>query len=554
MNCRTCNYSLWNNSKGQCPECGTPFKPSDFEFIPGAVRFHCPHCAQQYFGTDSHGHLEPRAFACVNCQQPLEMDSMRLTPEHGVDEEATQAPDVPWASPNLGFFAKWWKTCQVAMIRPHILGAGIRPGVGTGAAWWFAIFTNLVITSISWGTMVVFMLAAIGIATMGAGGGGPPLWAMGTGFGLIALFMVVLLPLVILIWGALAHVIMSIGITKPAHSLRHTYATLCYTSGATFINILPCIGAYSFLGGIWWMVSAAIGLKFSQRVSTGKAVAAAVVPPLVFVCTCTAAYLVFAFSMLGVARTSMATAQARATAANTYVDQAYAAAITKALQTEIISQQPLPNHIAEMVLSNKLTTSSFTLSGSGTTPDRIPVLGTNLGQVIMLPTLEEKRAKARLAQLAMPPVYRFGDFIFTYQGVPPLTPASQETSPLLPGLWLVFSSLDPTSPPPVANFANPFGVPPPQVVPPAATTPPAATSVPPNPARNVYVGLVFGNVKTIAPEDFAAALVEQNALRATFGLPPIPAPETLKQWTEPVPGADPEPEAVPDAKPVDPAR
>ncbi len=473
---------------------------------------------------------------------------MRLTPEIGVAEEETQVPDVPWTSDSLGFFAKWWKTCLAAMIRPHILGAGIRPGVSTGPAWWFAIFANFVITSISWGFMLVFVLAAIGIATMGAGAGGPPLWAMGMGFGVIGLFMIVLLPVVILIWGACAHVIMSIGINKPAHSLRHTYATLCYTSGAAFINILPCIGAYSFLGGIWWMVSASIGLKYSQRVPTGKAVAAAVVPPLVFACTCTAAYLGFAFSMVGVARTSIATAQAQATAASAYLDQTSTSAISTTFQAAIIGQAPLPNHVAELVLNNTLSTSSFTLSGSGTTPDRIPVLGTTLGQVIMLPTLEEKRAKARLAQLVMPPVYRFGDFIFTYQGVPLVAPPGKDNS----NLWLVFSSLDPASPPAVANFTNPFGVPAPS---PSSNPAPAATGTPAtSAARNVYVGVVSGTTKTIAPEDFAAALLEQNALRATFGLPPIPAPETLKQWTEPVPGADPEPEAVPDTKPLDPAR
>ncbi len=544
MNCRTCNYSLWNNTKGQCPECGTPFKPSDFDFIPGAVRFHCPHCAQQYFGTDSRGHLEPRAFACVNCQQPLEMDSMRLTPEIGVDEEATQAPDVPWTSDNLGFFARWWKTTTAAMLRPHILGAGIRPGTGTGAAWWFAIFSNIVISMVAWGTLLVFVIGAIAMASMGAGGGGgPPLWAMGAGFGFIGLFLFVAFPVFILIWGACAHMIMCIGINKPAYSLRHTYATLCYTSGAAFINILPCVGAYSFLGGIWWMVSASIGLKFSQKVSTGKAVAAAVVPPLVFVCTCTAAYMVFAFSMVNTARTAVATAQAKATAASAYLDQAYTSAISTTFQTAIVAQDPLPNHVAELVLTNSLSTSSFTLSGSGTTPDRIPVLGTNLGQVIMLPRLEEKRAKARLATLSMPPVYRFGDFIFTYQGVPLVAPPGKDNSEL----WLFFSSLDPASPPPVANIVNPFGGPPPTV-----TTPAPTASVAPanNVARNVYVGVVAGAVKTIAPENFAAALLEQNALRATFGLPPIPAPETLKQWTEPIPETDPDS----DTKPDEPAR
>ena len=32
MFCKSCNYPLWNINTRQCPECGAPFKPSDFQF------------------------------------------------------------------------------------------------------------------------------------------------------------------------------------------------------------------------------------------------------------------------------------------------------------------------------------------------------------------------------------------------------------------------------------------------------------------------------------------------------------------------------------------
>ena len=176
------------------------------------------------------------------------------------------------------------------------------------------------------------------------------------------------------------------------------------------------------------------------------------------------------------------------------------------------------------------------------------MLGTNLGQVIFLPTLEEKRVAARLSQLSMPPVYRFGDFMFTYQGVPAVAPSGKDNS----DLWIVVSSVDPTSPPAKPpTFPNPFGTPPTTTTPTTPTSAPTPTAqVTVVQARTVYAGLISGAVKSIKPEDFAAELLEQNVLRAKFGLPPIPAPETLKQWTEPGTGTDPEPEA----KPTDPAR
>src|SRR4051812_39263898 len=104
MFCKTCNYALWNIPDRRCPECGTGFKPSDFRFVPGAVRFCCPHCSQAYYGTTAEGHLQPRSFLCVNCHQPVEMDATIVLPAEGVAEELTSAERMPWLDDSLGFF------------------------------------------------------------------------------------------------------------------------------------------------------------------------------------------------------------------------------------------------------------------------------------------------------------------------------------------------------------------------------------------------------------------------------------------------------------------
>ncbi len=81
MHCQACGYSLWNLVARECPECGAPFLPGDFEFVPGTVQFCCPHCRHARHGTGDRGHLSPRSFTCEQC------DVRRRHPDS--DNEAT---------------------------------------------------------------------------------------------------------------------------------------------------------------------------------------------------------------------------------------------------------------------------------------------------------------------------------------------------------------------------------------------------------------------------------------------------------------------------------
>ena len=96
MKCKSCGYSLWNITARVCPECAAPFKPSDYEFKPNAVRFCCPSCDQSYYGTDGHGMLVPRSFVCVSCQSPVTMDTMVLRPVEGLEDQEIELGKVQW--------------------------------------------------------------------------------------------------------------------------------------------------------------------------------------------------------------------------------------------------------------------------------------------------------------------------------------------------------------------------------------------------------------------------------------------------------------------------
>lgn len=69
MRCKKCDYRLWNLPSRVCPECGQPFRPSEFEFPVNSVQFRCPHCNQSYYGTGEKGHLVPIEFECVSSHQ-----------------------------------------------------------------------------------------------------------------------------------------------------------------------------------------------------------------------------------------------------------------------------------------------------------------------------------------------------------------------------------------------------------------------------------------------------------------------------------------------------
>jgi hypothetical protein len=74
MRCTKCNYSLFDIRERICPECGEPFAISARTFDHCGVRFCCPHCDQQYYGTDEKGHLVPIHFNCLTCHNHISMN------------------------------------------------------------------------------------------------------------------------------------------------------------------------------------------------------------------------------------------------------------------------------------------------------------------------------------------------------------------------------------------------------------------------------------------------------------------------------------------------
>jgi hypothetical protein len=206
VRCRGCEYPLWGLKPGPCPECGLAFKPSDYRFFPGSVKFICPGCSQDYYGTSKDGHLEPSSFACVRCARALTMDEMVVEPVQTDPNSPTAAasPDNPngangpeSASPRKaapatpvlmndvfpltdttkGWWSRlattwWWSLASPArLLRSTPLNA-------TTPAWWYflgAIGVNWLVGLVLSVGMVVVVSAVMGsmVSGFGPGPGGP---------------------------------------------------------------------------------------------------------------------------------------------------------------------------------------------------------------------------------------------------------------------------------------------------------------------------------------------------------------------------------------------
>ncbi len=171
MRCRGCEHPLWGLKPGPCPECGMAFKPSDYRFFPGSVKFVCPGCAQHYYGTSQDGHLEPRSFVCVGCSNALTMDEMvveQLAP-HPADPSTPGSPQTPalptliddafpLSDPKLSRWSRIVRTWNWSLYSPDRLLRS-TPLDATPAAWWYLLGSALA-------TFVASMLASALIALL----------------------------------------------------------------------------------------------------------------------------------------------------------------------------------------------------------------------------------------------------------------------------------------------------------------------------------------------------------------------------------------------------
>lgn len=477
MNCRACDYPLWNLRSRTCPECGAGFRPSDFDFVRSAVRFMCPHCGQAYYGTGDRGHLVPARFDCVSCRAPIAMDDMVLLPTEGIAEARTKADRVPWMERTTrGFPRAWLGTISMAIFYPTRLIRATRD-LGVASAWWFAIFTlfAVAIAGVLPAAVIVFFspAAAMGMLLALAG-------ALALGAAAASVF--------IALWGLLAHGVLAL--TGPtAGTIGQTYKAICLASAVNVVAAVPCIGVYIMIlvVPLWWAIVVMLMLMECHRVAAWRALIAGLVAPA----------LAYA-GMIGLWVFWFSVALSSVSAARTTLSVAQPLIQTKSLVNAVVSERAAdgsgPPHASALIGS--IGPADMIVSEvTGTTKADVPVGPITLDRYFVS-TPQERQNALQAASETLPAgviAHRWGDFVFVYHGIDLRQPD--------PRLWLVVFSPDPGA----SQAVSPMS--------------PLITAIP--------VGTADGTVNQIPLAQFAQRLAQQNEIRVELGLPPLPDPATI---------------------------
>jgi hypothetical protein len=486
MRCKNCDYTLWNIKARECPECGSAFKPSDFTFTLNAVRYCCPHCQQDYYGTGPQGELVPRSFICVSCARPIDMDEMVLLPTEGVSEEITQPDVMPWLERRkIGFLRGFFGTIVRAMGSPGRLIKMVPEDHPPTHAFIFAALTNLLYIAVGLSPLLLIMLVPM-LGVGGPGGmRGAAASAGGTaGFALSAWAVVMVL---VVVWGAAAHLVLwATGTTT--RGIGRTYHAVCYSSGANALVAIPCFGPYlCWVFCAWWIVSAIIMLKEAQGVSAGRAVAAILGLPMVIATLGVLTFVGFIVASSNGAfgpgsQQSWSVTAPPAPAASNDSTSPLGRANEVMISVLDARSSNLAFHPAELLrypLGESLLPGTSELAG-GLSGAEIDQLDTEPTEAIVEAVIEAQPAAA---------LQRFGDFVFVHRGLP----ADQfGNSPL--DAWVFILA-------------------------------PKAESLP----DTIHVGVAGGGILSMTRADFLDQLDLENQRRAGWGIEPITAPNEVGQ-------------------------
>lgn len=484
MQCKVCEYRLWNLKARRCPECGTPFCVSDYEFVPNSVQFCCPHCDQPYYGTGAKGHLVPEAFTCVKCSQPIHMNDTVLLPTEGLEEEQTQTFRVPWTErKKRGWFRSWFATVGLSLTSPSKLIRALPAEGSLGSAWWFMIATAFLVQGVWAVPLAIFAL----LARIVAGGLTMSIAPIG-GFLVVAVAAPIVVSAGVALWGVITHGLLRLTGRTSAGPAR-TYQGLCYSSGTYTLSVIPC---FPYVGIIWWLISAVVMVKEGQRVHAGRAAFAVLTLPVLAGGTLIGLYIWFMMSVM--ARmpfpTTMPAGGSLRTPAVTATAQSQR--VLSAIRTYARrNNNQGPRHAIELIDLDDIEASDLLIPSSITTLTDVPVGRSRLDLFETLPP-DERKIVIQQAIDALPVgtvAHRLGDYVFTYHGI--------DFGNAKPNLWLLIEWPDPA-----VNRAV-------------------------SPADLVTIHQADGTVFSIPSAAFKGMLQQQNILRKHLGLPPLPDPATI---------------------------
>lgn len=420
------------------------------------------------------------------------MDEMVLLPTAGLEEEQTRVDVMPWLDrARLGTAKAWFSTVKMALLQPQQLMDLVPRRGSLGQALRFGTFSTALILAIGG----VAILAAFLLPVVVSGPSDSVLWRIPVALAVAAGVLLLVVLGGLFLWTAASHVLLRLT-GRTDQGMGRTCEALCYSSAANIFTGIPCLGLY--FGWIWWLVSAVLMVKQGQRVHGGRAAFAVLTPPLTVV-----------GGLVGLYVWVIASAISGATAALS-VRTEEAQIVLDGLLDYVDQNADWPEHAISLVREGHLGEIDLVCAASPTSVKDVPVADSTLDQFVQAPVKEQEQIVDE-AENAMPEdvvAHRLGDFVFTYHGI--------DSDDMDPGLWLVICSDDPAlakAPAPVAASVT-------------VGTPGAQTTISSSEVLLV-VGRADRTIRIVPAQTIQSELVDQNRLRARFGLPPLPDPTTI---------------------------
>ena len=426
--------------------------------------------------------MVPRAFDCVTCGRHVDMDEMVLMPTEGVQEERTEAVDMPWLDRDraMGPIKRWSKTVGRALVRPGELIRGTPAESSLWRAFQFAFITTALVALVLTSPIALIALA------MGRG----KLGISGLGFALAwPAAMVILFVGGLFVATAVGHGILRLT-GGCAFGIRRTFQVMCYSAGANVLSATPCMGQY--FGWIWWSVSAILMLKDGQKVHGGRATLAVLITPVLVIVTVVGGYALFIAWMV----------RSMPGSGTSFLSTGSGVAVQKVLgvvrTSASASAAGTGEDAQQLLMDGKLSVYDFvdfSDDGDGGVVARLaqsPVGGVMLSKWDTVPArVSQGAAKLAISRLSPETVaYRVGDMVFLHHGID-----IQNPGPGAEKLWIMVSWRE---------------------------TRPKSDPGP------CHVGLASGSNTTIIGGTFDSELDRQNLLRAKLGLGLIPHPADVK--------------------------
>lgn len=236
-------------------------EPEKKAFTKGMVT--CPQC----------GFEQPETDECIKCgvimSKYVQYQEMARSVE-GQVREISSEEYTPWES-GEGFIAAFLRTTQEVLFSPTKFFKKVAAGEGYWSPFIFAMISGII------GCGAVLLWQWLFLSGMV-----PPQIRSVTTYSLFLVFAIILIPFwvafSIVVGSGVIHLcVMIVGGNRKG--FEATFRVISYSHSATLFYIVPLIG--TFVGGIYLMILAILGVREGHGISTGKAVLAVLLPLII---------------------------------------------------------------------------------------------------------------------------------------------------------------------------------------------------------------------------------------------------------------------------------